>query len=82
MNRKDILEKIASCLADVLDEDSVTLDEKTTADDVEGWDSISLVKLIIALETALGIRFESNEITAPENVGQMVDLVESKLARA
>ncbi|QEN85053.1 acyl carrier protein [Labrys sp. KNU-23] len=82
MNRKDILEKIASCLADVLDEDSVTLDEKTTADDVEGWDSISHVKLIIALETALGIRFESNEITAPENVGQMVDLVESKLARA
>ena len=81
MDRPAIIAKIAETLAEVLDEDQVALSETTTADDVEGWDSLAHVRLIIALERAIGIRFESTEITAPENIGQMVDLIQAKLAR-
>ena len=82
MNREAIIKTIADNLADVLDEDSVSLAEDTTADDVEGWDSLAHVKLIIALEKAMGVRFESSEITSPENIGALVDLIQSKLAKA
>lgn len=80
MTRAEIIDAIAKNLADVLDEDSVLLMEETTADDVEGWDSIAHVKLIIALESALGVRFEANEITAPENIGQLAGIIAGKLA--
>ena len=82
MNRDSIIKTIGTTLADIIDEDSVALTEATTADDVEGWDSIAHVKLIIALESAFGVRFESSEISAPDNVGQLVSLIEGKLAKA
>lgn len=79
MNRSEIMIKIAGCLEDVLDEDDIELTEETTADDVEGWDSMAHVKLIIAMESTFDIRFESHEFSAPENIGEMVSLIEGKL---
>ena len=79
MDRTEIMTKIATCLEDVLDEDGIVLVEETTADDVEGWDSMAHVKLIIAMEAEFGIRFESHEFAAPENIGEMVSLIEGKL---
>jgi acyl carrier protein len=49
-----------------------------SADDVADWDSTNHVRLIVAVEEEFGIRFESDEITAPETVGELVDLVASK----
>lgn len=80
MNRQEIFAHLAESLADILDMDTVTLDDGTTADDLEGWDSIAHIKLIIALEGELGIRFTPEEAAAPENVGKFVDLIEAKLA--
>lgn len=80
MDRQEILARLADLLADILDTDSVTLADGTTADDLPGWDSIAHIKLIIALEGELGIRFTSDEAAAPENVGKFVDLIQAKLA--
>jgi acyl carrier protein len=80
VTRDSILATIATTLADVLDVSKVTLTEAMSADDVDGWDSIAHVKLIIALEGAFNIRFEADEIAAPETLGEMVSLIESKLA--
>jgi acyl carrier protein len=79
LDRSIILSKTSAILADILDVDELDLEETTVADDIEDWDSVNHVKLMIALEAEFKIRFESNEITAPGNVGELLDLIESKL---
>lgn len=56
----------------------VELRPETTAPDVEGWDSVVHVMLILATERKYGIRFESSEIANAANVGEFVELVETK----
>jgi acyl carrier protein len=58
----------------------VELRPETTAADVDGWDSVVHVMLVLASERKFGIRFESSEIANAANVGEFVSLVESKLA--
>lgn len=82
MTREAILSQIATTLADVLDVNSVALKESMSAQDVDGWDSIAHVKLVIALEGVYGIRFEPDEIGTPETVGDLVSLVASKQSAA
>jgi acyl carrier protein len=57
----------------------VELTDATTAADVDGWDSVAQILLILASEREFGIRFESSELANVANVGAFVTLVESKL---
>jgi acyl carrier protein len=57
----------------------VELTDPTTAADVEGWDSVAQILLILASEREFGVRFESSELANVMNVGAFVTLVESKL---
>ena len=82
MTRDEIRDRIQVLLGEILDRDELSLTDDTKADDIEDWDSINHVKLIIAIESEFNIRFEADEVTAPENVGALVDLVQSKLAEA
>jgi acyl carrier protein len=59
----------------------VELRPETTAADVEGWDSVVHVMLVLASERKFGVRFESSEIANAGNVGEFVSLVESKMSR-
>ena len=58
----------------------MVIDDSSTADDVAEWDSANHVRLMIAAESEFGVRFETDEITAPETVGALVDLIQAKLA--
>ncbi len=58
----------------------VELRPETTAADVDGWDSVVHVLLVLASERKFGIRFESSEIANAANVGEFVSLVKSKIA--
>jgi acyl carrier protein len=80
MNRSEILETLTTIMRDVFDEEDLVASEDTTAEDVADWDSANHVRLIIAIEGEFGIRFETDEITAPDTVGELVDLIEGKLA--
>lgn len=82
MTRSDLLSKIRDILADVVDDDDLQLSESTAADDVTDWDSLNHVKLLIGLETELGFRFETNEISGLKNVGELIDLLQRKLQAA
>ena len=64
---------------DVLDLDEVELTEETSANDIEEWDSLSNIQLIVAIEKAFGIKFTSLEIMKWRNVGEMVNSMEEKL---
>ncbi len=75
MEKTDILLKVQDIFCDILDEENIKLTEATTADDVEGWDSLTHIQLIVAIEKAFKIRFNSKEILSWKNVGEMVDCI-------
>lgn len=79
MERSDIFKKVNEIFCDELDNDDIVLTDETTADDVEEWDSLSHVQLIVAIEKAFGIKFTSNEILSWNNVGELIDSLEKRL---
>ncbi len=79
MERKIIFEKLKEIFIDVLDLDECELTEETSADDIEEWDSLSHIQLIVAIEKAFKIKFTSLEIMKWANVGEMVNSMEEKL---
>ena len=81
MERSEIFKKVNEIFCDELDNEDIVLNDDTTADDVEEWDSLSHVQLIVAIEKAFGIKFTSNEILSWSNVGQFVDSIENRLKK-
>lgn len=79
MNRHDIRNKVQDILRDVVDDQSVSIDDASVAEDVPDWDSTNHVRLIVDIEAEFGIRFEIDEISRPETVGELVDLIGAKL---
>ena len=79
MERQEIFEKLREIFIDILDLDTCELTDETTADDIEEWDSLSHIQLIVAIEKALGIKFTALQIMKWRNVGEMVDSIEEKL---
>ena len=81
MERSEIFKKVNEIFCDELDNEDIVLNDDTTADDVEEWDSLSHVQLIVAIEKTFGIKFTSNEILSWSNVGQLVDSIENRLKK-
>lgn len=79
MERKEIFNKLSEIFIDVLDLDEVELTDETSANDIEEWDSLSHIQLIVAIEKAFGIKFTSLEIMKWKNVGEMVSTMEEKI---
>lgn len=70
----------------VFDDEQIVLSDTTTADDIDGWDSMMHINLIVAIEKRFGIKFATAEIAGMkeegQNVGTLVQLLERKLARS
>ena len=80
MERQEIFEKLNEIFEDVLDLDETpNLTDETSANDIEEWDSLSHIQLIVAIEKAFKIKFTSLEIMKWANVGEMVNSMEEKL---
>lgn len=79
MERNDIINRVQEVFRDELELDDLVLTDETTADEVEEWDSLSHVQLVVALEKAFNIKFTSREILSWDNVGDLVDCIEKKL---
>jgi acyl carrier protein len=79
MTRDEIVSKLTDIMRDVFDEDTLLPTDAMTSDDVAEWDSTNHVRLMVAIEAEFGIRFEVDEITSPESVGELIDLIASKL---
>jgi acyl carrier protein len=72
MSKAEILQQVNGIFIDVLDDDGIILSEITTASDVEGWDSLTHIELIVAVEKRFKCRFTSREIQSWKNVGEMI----------
>ena len=74
-----IKEQLNEVFCEVFDDDDIRVGEETTADDVEGWDSLSHVNLIITIEARFNINFSQKELLTFKNVGELIRSIESKL---
>jgi acyl carrier protein len=75
----NIREKLTDLFKEVFDEETLVLSDEMTADDVDAWDSLSHVNLMIAIELAFDIEFKQSEIQNFANVGELIKSIEQKL---
>lgn len=79
METDEILKKVNEIFRSVLDDDSLVIEEETTADDVDEWDSLNHIVLVVEIEKQFGIKFTANEILSFKNVGEMNQAIKKKL---
>lgn len=79
MNIEEIKNRLTDIFRDVLDRDSIVLSQETTAVDIEEWDSLAHISLIVAIEKEFKITFKLIEIEQLANVGDMFYLIQQKL---
>lgn len=73
------LEKLNEIFCEVFDDDTLVISPEMTANDVDGWDSLSHVNLIVAVEARFNIRFSQKELLTFKNVGDLLNCVERKI---
>ncbi|EGC01523.1 MULTISPECIES: acyl carrier protein [Ruminococcus] len=74
-NANDILKRLNEVFRDVFDDDDIVVTPKTTADDIEDWDSIEHITLIGAVEDEFGMKFKMGEVSGMNNVGDMLKII-------
>lgn len=79
MDKQDILETIAETIRDITGDDTANVTRETVADDVDGWDSLAHVRIILAIESAFRIRFDVEEVGRIDQVGDIADMVAAKI---
>ena len=75
MKREEVYERLNRVFREVFDDDSITLDDKTTADDIEDWDSFEHINLIVAIEEEFSFKIPIGKTVTMKNVGEMVDII-------
>jgi len=75
MTREAVYEKLNEVFQDVFDDDSITVNDETTAADIEDWDSLEHIHLVSAIEKTFGLKFTMAQVVEMKNVGEMVDVI-------
>lgn len=78
MTRAELLKQINTIFIDTLDNEEVVIEETTTANDVDEWDSLTHIMLVVAIEKQFKIKFTSKEILSWKNVGEMLNCIQDK----
>lgn len=78
MNRTSTLSRLQDVFREVFEDDDLTLTPSTSAADIDEWDSLMHVTLILAVEGAFGVRFTSAQVSSLETVGDLVSLIEAR----
>jgi len=81
MNSDEVLKKVNEIFIDVLENNKIILNFETTAEDIEEWDSLTHIQIIVAIEKYFNMRFTSTEFQSWENVGEMIDSISKKIIR-
>ncbi|MDO4483899.1 MAG: acyl carrier protein [Clostridia bacterium] len=78
MTREEIFERLNDVFRDVFDDDDLTVTDATTAQDVDGWDSLRHITLLAAIEDEFDVTFSMGQTVSMKNVGEMVDFIEEE----
>jgi acyl carrier protein len=80
MDETKIYAQLSEVFESVFDDDSIELNPALTAKDVDGWDSLTHIRLLLTVERSFKVKFSTSEIGKLENVGSLVALIQTKLA--
>lgn len=75
----DLLDRLNEIFCDVFDDDDIKITPEMSANDVDGWDSLSHVNLIVTIETKFNIRFSQKELLTFKNVGDLLNSIQIKM---
>ena len=78
MDKKEILKELNNIFIDVLENDEILISETTTSNDLDDWDSLNHIHLVVEIEKFFKIRFTSLEITTWNNIGDLITSIEAK----
>lgn len=78
MDEPQIYTRLAEIFRDVFDDDSIEVTPELSAEDVDGWDSLTHIRLILTVERAFKIKFTTSEIGKLENVSDLVGLIKTR----
>ena len=81
MNRDDYINKLQDIFRDIFDDYNLVINESTSSDDIEDWDSLTQISLTTAIEKEFEVKFTIQEFMELKNVGEMVVLLTSKLSK-
>ena len=79
MQREEIFKKLNGIFRNNFDDDSINLAEETSAEDIDDWDSLEQINLVVAIQDQFGIKFNIEEVSSMKNVGEMVNYIQFKL---
>ena len=79
MSREEVYEQLNEVFCDVFDDEDIVVNDSTTANDIEDWDSLEHINLIVAVERQFHIKFNMGEVNKFKNVGEMVDAIMTKM---
>ena len=79
MTREEVFERLNEVFRDIFDDDTIEVNDDTTADDIEDWDSLEHINLVNAIEDEFDMKFDMGQIVSMKNVGEMVDIILEKL---
>lgn len=79
MSREEVFERLNEVFRDVFDDDSITVNDTTCADDIEDWDSLEHINLMAAVESEFSVKFSMGQIVSMKNVGEMADIILQKI---
>ena len=75
----ELLAKLNEIFCEVFDDEDLKINLEMTANDVEGWDSLSHINLIVAIETRFDIRFKQREVLLFKNISDLFKCIQTKL---
>ncbi|MBP5385364.1 MAG: acyl carrier protein [Lachnospiraceae bacterium] len=75
----DIKERLQDVFRDVFDDEEIVISEETTAADIDGWDSLTHIQLVVAVQNEFGVKFSMVETSSMKNVGDFIRLIESRV---
>ena len=79
MSREEVFDKVQEIFRDVFDDEELTISDQTNSDEIDDWDSLEHISLIVSMEKEFSMKFDIKEVNKLENVGEMIDLILSKM---
>ena len=76
----NLLNELQVVFRDIFDDDEIILHEKMTAEDIEDWDSLMHINLIIAIEKRFNVKFTIKDVMGLQNVGQFLEMLAGKIS--
>ena len=75
MKRQQLFEIVQEIFRDIFEDENLILEESTNSNDIDDWDSLNHINLVVAIESELKIKFNLGELTELKDVGAMIDLI-------